>query len=535
MICRSPWKALLRRLRLAARSGDGFTLVEMMIALAVMALMFAGTALVLGSTLTGAAETRLKQHAVEAATEILEGTRAMDYASVATQNTADLAALNATGVAYIAGSPGAYTFDPDGSTGPLLVEPLVISNSASIDPVQQLQRNGATFNVWTVVTDPAGTTRVKRVTTRVSWTQDGQTFSRRISTLVTETRRGLPLPNFAVGTDMTLPPKTTDQELNLPFSITNNGARDNWNIVAKSSPSAAWVDDIVWYRDDDPVDGQKSAGEVVLGDVSGDSVVDTGLLETDDLRKVVGWIDLAQWQIDNPTGSVTAGTYVITVSLGSASQPTTPAKTVELMVTLSAPVASCGCTYHDYWFHNASPPSSADANLVTGDMPATSTSTSLLATLPNYDKNKDSAANSGRTILTGGTDYSENTATKIAKWQYQLPIANTVKVGTVTITVWVAMEDFAAGTAVLNGYAHYSTTGSGTNPIGATGAGTSGPVTIPASTWVPVTITIPVAADISIAASKYLRAYVTNAGSGNVWIAYGTTTHPARINIPLAT
>ena len=98
----SPGRARMRRRHVAARN-DGFTLVEMMIALAVIAIMFTGTALVLGSTLGGAAETRLKQHAVEAATEILEGTRAIDYATVATQNIpADITQLATEG--YIGGT-----------------------------------------------------------------------------------------------------------------------------------------------------------------------------------------------------------------------------------------------------------------------------------------------------------------------------------------------------------------------------------------------------------------------------------------------
>jgi prepilin-type N-terminal cleavage/methylation domain-containing protein len=532
----SPWRA--RSFRRDLRPDErGFTLVEMMIAIAVMALMFAGAALVLGSTIGGAAESRLKHHAVEAATEILEGTRAIDYASVATQNiTADIAALSASGTDYIApksGFSGQYTFDPDGAAGPLSAEDVVLTNSAAIDPVQVLQRNGAQFTVWTIVSDPDSTSsvRVKRVTTRISWVQDGRTYVRTASTLVTETRRGLPLPNFTVGDDATIAAET-DQVLHLPFSITNNGARDNWNISVTSSPSAAWTSAITLYRDNAPADGLYSAGESTLTDVSGDSTIDTGLIETDDARKLVGHIDLAAW--DAIAGNdVTAGTYTLTFSLVSASQPTTPAKTVTLTVQLNTPVVACGCTYEDFNLLNALPQSSADTNIVTGTMPAT-LSAPTLTTLPNYDKNKDSAANSGRTIETGGTDYSENTSTEIAKWEYQLGSANTVKTGNITMNVWVAAENLAAGTVRLNGYARYSTTGSATNPIGA-GSGTTGNIVVSAGQWTLVTVSIPVTADQSIAANKYLRFYLTNAGSTNVWVSYGTASQPSHVEIPMGT
>jgi hypothetical protein len=332
-----------------------------------------------------------------------------------------------------------------------------------------------------------------------------------------------------VGTDQAIP-RQTDQALTLPFTVTNNGARDNWDITVTSTPSAGWVDDIVWYQDVTGVGSYDSGSDTALTDVSGNTTIDTGLIETDDTAYLVGYLDLAAWAAAAPaTNIVTPGTYTVAISLRSASQITTNPKVVTKTITLTAPAVSCGCTYTDYWFHNATPPSSADANLVTSEMPATTT-VPTLTTLPNYDKNRDSVANSGRTILTGGTDYSENTSTKIAKWQYQLPSSTVIKAGTVTITVWVAMENFAAGTAILNGYARYSTTGSGTAAIGA-GSGAAVAV-VPAGTWVPVAITIPVTSDITIAANKYLRAYVTNAGTGNIWVAYGTTTQYSSIEIP---
>jgi prepilin-type N-terminal cleavage/methylation domain-containing protein len=498
------------RRRLVAARNDGFTLVEMMIAIAIIAIMFTGAAIVLASTLSSAAQTRLKQHAVEAATEILEDARAIDYATVATQNVgADITQLVGEGYISVksAGPPATYSFDPDGPTGPLVAEDVVLASSSAIDPIQVLQRNGAQYTVRTIVTDPDSTaTPYKRVTTQVSWTQNGQTFKRHITSLISETRRGLPLPNFAVGDNATFT-YALGGKVHLPFSITNNGARDSWNISATATPSRSWTDPaqpvhIQWYRDNSPGDGLYSPGETLLTDTSGDGPVDTGLMETDEARKIVGYLDLASVPLEP------AGTVVVTITLTSESQPTSNPKTVTITLNLTgAPGCTGGCTLTPYYFHNQYPGTGA-TTLRTSDMPA-NTTLPTQTTLPNYDTDQDSVA--GRRILQGTGDWSESTSTKIANWSYQVPAATLVKgSNTVTLKVWVTTRNGLPATVVLNGYARYTTTGSASStvPLG-TGSG-SVSLSFPTGTeWLLAQIPITVASDTTINNNRYLKAYVT--------------------------
>lgn len=517
----------MRRRHVAARN-DGFTLVEMMIAIAVMAIMFTGAALVLGSTLGGAAESRLKQHAVEAATEILEGTRAIDYATVATQDVSgDITQLLGEGYISVksAGPPATYSFDPDGPTGPLAVEDVVLATSSAIDPVQVLQRNGARYTVRTIVTDPDATaTPYKRVTTQVSWTQDGQTFRRHITSIVSETRRGLPLPNFAVGDDATFS-YALGGKVHLPFSITNNGARDSWNISATASPTRSWTDPaqpvhIEWYRDNSPGDGLYSPGEALLTDTSGDGPVDTGLMETDEARKIVGYLDLASVPLEP------AGTVVVTITLTSESQPLSNPKTVKLTLNFAGP-SGCtgGCTLTPYYFHNQYPGTGA-TTLITGDMPA-NTTVPTQASLPNYDTDQDSVA--GRRILQGTGDYSEATATKIAKWSYQMPGATLVKGGNnVTLRVWVKTRNGLPATIVMNGYARYTTTGSASSHVAlGGGSGSATLIFLTGSEWLLAQIPIAVSTDVTIGNNRFLNAYLTVSdplSTDDAIIAYDTAT-----------
>lgn len=515
MICRSPWKALLRRLRRAARSSDGFTMVEMMIALAVMALMFTGTAIVLGSALTGASETRLKQHSVETATEILEGIRNLDYATVATQSTSDLTTLQAAG--YItqvsAGPPPTYSFDPDG-TGPLAAEAVVTRTSLAIDSLQVLDRNGAQYKVRAIVTDPPGDELLKRITARVSWVQNGRTFERQMTTLSTETRRGLPLPNFAVGDDITSPlVQPVDGVLTFPVQITNNGARDTWNLTATAVPTPTWLSSIVWYADLGSIGTYSAADDVPLTDTNGDLIPDTGTLETDEKMHLLGRVNLA-----SVTPAATTGMFVVTPSLVSASQPGTPARSIDITYSLTASSACAGCTYTDVWLHNRT---TAGASVQqTSPMPANYTIPTQTS-LPNYDTDKD--AYPGRLVGKDSLDYTQPSNDRIAKWNFQAPTATVLTGGNnIKVKVWVAMKDLAWGTAIINAYVRYSST-SATAAGVAVGSG-FGTVTVspPAGGWVLAEAVIPITSDFTVANNKYLRVFVTvgNGSTGDVWLGY---------------
>src|SRR6185437_3762511 len=92
---------------------------------------------------------------------------------------------------------GVKYYDPDG-TGPIVREKIVTAIGGVVKPhVNVVTRNNTRYTVARYVTDPGDTTgKYRRVTVVADWVSGKKTHSRRSSTFVTLTRRGLPLPNF---------------------------------------------------------------------------------------------------------------------------------------------------------------------------------------------------------------------------------------------------------------------------------------------------------------------------------------------------
>ena len=78
--------------------------------------------------------------------------------------------------------------------------------------------------------------------------------TRTISTLLTETTRGLPLPRYGVTpTSVTTFTATPSSTLTWGFQVVNRGARDTFNV---SASAGTWT----YYQDTD-CDGSRDVGE----------------------------------------------------------------------------------------------------------------------------------------------------------------------------------------------------------------------------------------------------------------------------------
>ncbi len=99
------------------------------------------------------------------------------------------------------------------------------------------------MNLYTYITRPADSTAdYKRVTVVAKWQVAGHQRERAVSSLVTVTDRGLPLPVFKLtplgGTSASVNP---DTDVPFGFELTNQGAPDRWNLSFTGSAPTKWT------------------------------------------------------------------------------------------------------------------------------------------------------------------------------------------------------------------------------------------------------------------------------------------------------
>ena len=221
------------RHRTTGRVGDrqhddsGFTLVEAVVALFVLATIFTALAAAAMGSLRASMTARAEQQAIDFATEALEKTRAADYYSLANVS------ADVSGDPRVSACGSDKCIDPGTGTA----EPLVLSATGSVNPhvsaVNLDLANNVTMNLYTYITRPADSTAdYKRVTVVAKWQVAGHQRERAVSSLVTVTDRGLPLPVFKItplgGTSASVNP---DTDVPFGFELTNQGAPDRWNLV----------------------------------------------------------------------------------------------------------------------------------------------------------------------------------------------------------------------------------------------------------------------------------------------------------------
>ncbi|MEW6581902.1 MAG: thrombospondin type 3 repeat-containing protein [Actinomycetota bacterium] len=497
-----------RHRRTPARHCQGITLVEVMVAFVLAAVAFTAGAAALTSAMGGMGLSRQNQQSAELLSEIIETARGGSYAGVA--NATDPTAFGADG--RISSSGGSYWVDPDGA-GAMPTEKIVHSSTGTIPLTRTVERNGTTYTVSTYVTEPAAAdASYRRVSTIVTWVRDQETHRRQATTFITNTRRGLPLPRFTISgqQDATV---NASASLALPFTVTNNGARDAWNVTAATSPATGWV--LAFIVDTDG-DGVRDAGETTsLTDTDGDGVPDTGLLETDEVMKLLAVVDVPATQA--------AGTVTVTITATSSSDPAY-AHSITDTVTVASQVCA-GCTLTTYFMRN-SLTTSADSTLQ-AVMPLDPQPGAAATGVPNFDSDRD--ASPGRTLVPGATSLTEGDASKVAVWERQMASATHLN-GVATVRLYVAMKDLDPTKTGVVRIGLFQRSGNSLTQLGAA-------ETVPlqfgdgfALVTVPITLV-----DAQVGKNKYLQVRViAPAAADDLWLGYGTSGLPAGVDLPVA-
>lgn len=259
------------RPRAAGVPDAGFTLVEVVVAMGIAGLTLMA---LLGATLSGARasmDARVNQQAADLLTKTIEDLRSLDFGAIAMAD-ADVgnvedaipggqdgcpvtetcwAVPNVGSSAAPSPSASSTEAQPSASSGSSLprnsaVEPLVTAPTGAVTPHETTvtaNANNVTFTLRRYITSPADGNTV-RATAVVEWQLAGAPHSRTFSTVIANTRRGLPLPKFAVtasgAVNFAINPGSQAQ---LPFIIKNLGARDAFDlrVYTSDTPQTGWV------------------------------------------------------------------------------------------------------------------------------------------------------------------------------------------------------------------------------------------------------------------------------------------------------
>lgn len=517
-------------------AGDGgFSIVEMVVAMTVAAMLLTSGAYVLGSSTRAIVAARANSQAAELITEAIEQLRATSYAAVAMSPT-DL-----SGDARLVGSPGSQTFDPDGDAAEFGAEAVLAVTGGAVSPhIATVDRNDQVYTLARYVTTPptdavVSTAAYKRVTVIATWTSGGLTHSRQSSTFLTLTRRGLPLPNFqttaSAGSKSSAPiTVNAGAPLTLPFSMVNRGARDAFNLTLASTPNLSMSFDLY-----DDVDGTttKTAADVAALDSDADGVPDTGSLEPDET-----WPMLAYGTVPS---SAIAGTYVVTLTAASVGQPSADGatRTLNFYVKVVNQSSCSGCTYTALYLRNEYPActSSVCNTTMRTDMPMR-TDASSASTLANFDTNVDSAG--GRTVARAVTTPTSSAAgsTSVANWRYTLPQSATVT-GDVLVDLYLAPAGVGSTPGTLlpvtvKAYLLKSTSGSGATELVGSGSGTLAASS--STAYRGMRITIP-SVSTSVSNNRFLELKVvvdSALSTTGAWLAYDTTAYPSVVWVPVS-
>ena len=520
------------RRRLGRRGDNGFSLVETTVAIAIAMVVFMAIAGVLIATTKASLLARENQQSIDAASEAMERVRALQFAAVANSPTESL-----SGDPYLVPAGTDYTLDPDGSGGTLSAELLVRAAGAGIVRQRTVARNTTDFDVFTYVTrpptDPSVASAVyRRVTVVVRWTTGTKTRERRTSTVVTSTRRGLPLPKFEFGTAREVTVNQT-AVLSLPFTVTNRGAPDRWNLSYTSSPTVTWS--FAWHLDSNG-NGVFDTGEPALTDSAddNDTVVDTGLMFTD---QVLNGVLVATVPL-TAAPTTTAAPYLFTLTAVSAAQPSVAGASKSFVDRVNVSALPCvGCGIATYYLQNENNAANGDTNqratmVLTPTQPLASATT-----LWNFDRNID--ARPGRQLAPGGLGAADSTASRSMVWDVSLSPGATFgpTSGTNFITVSLyarKLTSSSSGTVTFHAYVNRQTAANTTVNAAAGSVTLAGAVL--SVGWTNVVIAIPITSSTAFTVGNNRRLELrlqTETPTGDiVEIAYDSATYPSSIQLP---
>ena len=528
-------------------AGDdrGLSLLETMIALAIAMVMFAALAAASIAGLKGVVFSRQNQQAADVLNAAVEEVRGMRYANV-TMTDSDLTDPRITG------TPKMFTV-PNG----IGAEQIYSRPTGALAPhlSQESPDGKVQFSLARYVTLPPGAVienglpSMVRFTAMASWRSYGRTHLKAVSTILTGTLRGLPLPRYmlsAVGPASATRNPGPGVFVDFGMSVRNLGARDAFNISASTGTWRYYLDNGAGTN---AGNGVRDADEnTELGNfdaATGNLAPDTGQIEPN--ATPVKFV--AQREI----GSGESGTSTVVFTTVSAAQPLVPAGTKSLgfVLTVQAgavvvPPSSGTCP---------APPAGASATAGTTltsfflhNRPAGNTVTQMFNNLARADctmqasdfdfSTDDPGRSKGRVLWPGGT--AGNVAKEIAaEWRYQV-VANTLVQGTAVLRFQFrctsASGPTSSGSVTFQAMlGHRQNNNSTLNGFTSVSSATTAALVCPASGWSTVTIPVSVAGGMSVNSGKWLALrLVTFTGSSRVLLNYDSPTSASTIVLPVA-
>lgn len=248
---------------------------------------------------------RLNQQGADVATQQLERMRIRSFAA-------------------LGHDPAGIAPDPHISGAAYKGEPLVEVAGGISPQISTVSVNNADYTTYTYVTqatDSLGSDN-RRVTVVVEWAAYGRQWSRTMSTVIANTARGLPLPDFKltpVGpSTVTVNPGATAA---FGFQISNQGAPDQFNVSVDLPGSQIFLD-----NGDDVFD--PTSDNLLMADHNGDGMPDTGRL--DPKEELVFWV-VHTVPAGEPNGTSTW--QIVASAAASEGEPQTKSLSSMLVVT----------------------------------------------------------------------------------------------------------------------------------------------------------------------------------------------------------
>jgi prepilin-type N-terminal cleavage/methylation domain-containing protein len=195
-----------RAVRNRGRADEGFSLIEMLIAMFVVGVGLMALASVAITTVRTVRVSRERQDALQLASTVLEDARSFDYGRLALA-TAD--------------------YDPTAPGNPSQYDGENIH--AVVDGEVPHTYTDGPHSVTNWVTWANADHTAKRVISVVSWTDAGSSRTVTESTLVTDARRGLPVPNFQLSPEIDSRQGTQGQAICFDHTLTNLGEQDSYS------------------------------------------------------------------------------------------------------------------------------------------------------------------------------------------------------------------------------------------------------------------------------------------------------------------
>ena len=538
------------------RDDSGFTLIETIVALAIATTVFTSLAYAAVNSLSATQSARMRQQAIDLATQRLEETRAIAFGALG-HDPADL-----TSDAAVASCSGDPCIDPGiGSNEDLIL--VTAGIAPHIEVVSGSTSNNVEYTLTTYVTEPvnADGSDVKRVTVIASWNDHTQVMTETVSSLVSLTTRGLPLPEFQL-----TPIGETTQSVNpgatavWGFSLTNQGATDNWNITV---PTGFTV-----LLDDGDGLFDAASDTTPMGDSTTDGLPDTGRLDPNNTLEF--WVtttvpagatasttnyqfvaeSVAQagssgaQQIADVTLVVVEG--VITASpTPSASSTPTPTSTATTTAAPTPSETSCpaatpaptptGTNQYNvkaYTLHNSGPVSWPGDPIVDSDvitplyLDQAPDSLATTDSLPAFSDNLTPTDTPGRILYSAGS--FSGASDSYVDFRTQLPKKKYTD--TAVLRLWVAsVSGYPTSTVSLTGQIYGYDMGTGApTAIGSSVTTTVASFTCSGFQEVWLQFSVP---SVNLGNSEALGVRLWNSGSERVRLAFDHATWPGRFTV----